>query len=180
MKKKVINDGEAINGAVRFKALDVVIIVLILATVVGVYFRYNILDTLTGNKNLKDYIVSFEITDVQYKTENYINIGDKVYYGNGEELGVLIEASDNTKNALISYPTKVGYIPDGESILEEISYPEDTRIDAEGRMKSRGTYSTGSGFLLKGTTPLAVGDNVAVKTNLVSVQITITNIAVAE
>lgn len=179
MRKKKVNDSEVVGG-VKFKALDVVILVLILTAVVGVYFRYNILDTLTGNKNLKDYVISFDITDVQYKTENYINIGDKVYYNNGEELGTLIEASDNTKNALIVYPTIVNYVPEGSTLAEEVSYPDLTRIDAEGRMKSRGTYSTDSGFLLKGTDPIAVGDKISVKTDLVSVEITITGITVVE
>lgn len=179
MRKKNVNDSEVVSG-VKFKALDVVILVLILTAVVGVYFRYNILDTLTGNKNLKDYVISFDITDVQYKTENYINIGDTVYYNNGEELGTLIEASDNTKNALIVYPAIISYVPEGGTLAEEVSYPDLTRIDAEGRMKSRGTYSTDRGFLLKGTAPIAVGDKLSVKTDLVSVEITITGITSVE
>ena len=179
MKKKVINDGES-GGAVKFKALDVVILVLILMAVVGVYFRYNILDTLTGSKNLKDYVISFEISNVQYKTEDYINIGDKVYYNNGDELGTLIEASDNTKNALIVYPTIVDYVPEGATLAEELSYPENTRIDAEGRIKCRGSYSNENGFLLKGKSPVSVGDTLLIKTELVTVQITVTGIAAVE
>ena len=179
MKKKVINNGES-RSAVKFKALDVVILVLILMAVVGVYFRYNILDTLTGSKNLKDYVISFDISNVQYKTEDYINIGDKVYYNNGEELGTLIEASANTKNALIVYPTIINYVPDGATLAEELSYPENTRIDAEGRIKCRGSYTASSGFLLKGKKPISVGDTLSVTTELVTVQITVTNISSAE
>ena len=73
--KSVIADKKSRSG-LRIKALDVVIIVLLVAVVAGVYFRYNILDMLTGSKNLKEYTVSFEIKDIQYKTENYINVGD--------------------------------------------------------------------------------------------------------
>lgn len=175
MKKKIVNDAEK-GSAVKFKALDVVILVLILLAVVGVYFRYNILDTLTGAKNLKDYVISFEIDNVQYKTEDYINIGDKVSYNNGEELGTIIEASANTKNALIVYPTTVDYVPNGSTLAEELSYPENTRIDAEGRIKCRGSYTADGGFLLKGKTPVSVGDKISVKTELVTVQISVTNI----
>lgn len=180
MRKKGINDGEAVGGAVKFKALDVVILILILTAVVGVYFRYNILDTLTGSKNLKDYVVSFEINNVQYKTENYINIGDKVYYSNGDELGTLIEASDNAKMALIPKPTTINYLPYGELQAVELTYPENTRIDAQGRIQCKGRYTSESGFLHNGNTPVSVGDRISVKTELVTVEITVTNIAVAE
>lgn len=179
MKKNRVNDAEN-SGAVRFKALDVVIIVLILAAVVGVYFRYNILDTLTGNKNQKDYVVSFDITDVQYKTENYINIGDIVFLANGEELGTLISASEDAKNALIVGPALITFVPKEENRAVEVTYPENTRINASGRMVCRGTYTEDGGFLLKGTEHLAIGEKLSVKTALVSVEITVTNIDLAE
>ncbi|MBQ8848915.1 MAG: hypothetical protein IJ011_01115 [Clostridia bacterium] len=182
MRKKRVKDTENTNNGVKFRALDVVIIILILTAVAGVYFRYNILDMLTGNKNLKDYVVSFEISDILYSTENYINVGDKVYYNNdsGEELGTLIEASEDAKNALIVVPAIKNFIPDGENRAVEVSYPVNTRIDASGRMKCRGTYSEDGGFLVGGTDYLAAGDKIAVKTDLVTVEITVTNIVAAE
>ena len=180
MKKKIINDGESSAKAVKFKALDIVILVLILAAVVGVYFRYNILDTLTGSKNLKDYVISFDINDIQYKTEDYINVGDKVYYNNGEELGTLIEADKNVTQALTVKSASVIYVPDGATKAEELFYPENTRIDAKGRMKAQGSYSTDGGFLHNGRTPISIGDKISVTTELVTVQITVTDIALGE
>ena len=182
MKNQNVKDGEKNNGSVRFKALDFVIIILILAAIVGVYFRYNILDTLTGNPNQKDHIVSFKINDIIYSTENYINIGDKVYYNSnsGEEIGKLIEASEDVKNALLAVPAVTSFIPDGENLVKEASYPEDTRIDASGRMLCRGTYSIESGFLLNGRDHLSTGDKISVKTDLVTVEIVITDITLAE
>lgn len=179
MKKNRVNDTEN-SGALRFKALDVVIIVLILAAVMGVYFRYNILDTLTGSKNQKDYVVSFDITDVQYKTENYINIGDSVYLKNGEELGTLIEASEDAKNALIVVPATKTFVPEGGNRAVEVTYPINTRINASGRILCRGSYTEDGGFLLKGTEHMAIGEKLSVITELVSVEITITNIVLAE
>lgn len=178
MKKNHVDEAERVS--VKFKALDVVIIILILTAIVGVYFRYNILDTLTGNRNLKDHIVSFEISDIQYKTENYINVGDKVYYNNGEELGTLIEASEDAKNALIVIPAIKSFVPEGENRAVEVSYPVNTRIDASGRMMCRGTYSKENGFLLKGTDHIAAGDKISVKTDLVTVEITVTSITAVD
>lgn len=182
MKKQTVKETEKKNSSVRFRALDVVIIILILASVVGVYFRYNILDVLTGNRNLKDYIVSFEINGMLYSTENYINVGDKVYYnnGNGKELGTLIEASEDAKNVLIVRPAIKSFVPEGSDRSVEVSYPNDTRIDASGRMICRGSYSADSGFLVGGIDHLSAGDRIPIKTNLVTVEITVTNIEAVE
>ena len=182
MKNSNVKDNEKNNGGVRFRALDIVIIILILAAVAGIYFRYNILDTLTGRLNQKDYIISFEINDIMYSTENYINIGDKVYYnsGSGENVGKLIEASEDSKNALSVRYAKIDIIPEGEKQVYEAYYPKDTRIDASGRMLCSGTYSVAGGFLLNGTDHVSAGDKLAVRTDLVTVEIVITDIALAE
>ena len=180
MKKKVINDGESIGNAVKFKALDVVILILILTAVIGVYFRYNILDTITGSKNLKEYVISYEINNVQYKTKDYLSIGDTVYYNNGEELGTLIAADKNVTQAITHKPTVINYVPNGSTIAKELSYPDNTRIDASGRLQCKGSYSSDSGFLHNGNSPISVGDIISVNTELVTVQIKVTNISAVE
>ena len=59
MKKKTLKNAKGSAIVPRFKALDLVIILLVIVSVVGIYFRYNLLDTLTSNKDLKEYTVSF-------------------------------------------------------------------------------------------------------------------------
>ncbi len=183
MRKKRIKNSEKAKNGFKIKALDVVIILLIITVVVGVYFRYNILDMLTGSKDHKEYIVSFEIKDIQFQTynENYIQIDDNVYfYDSGELLGTLIGVNDDSQNALRATPTTTSFIPDNETQAVELSYPPETRVDANGRMKCLGTYSAESGFLLKGIDHIAPGDIIAVKTNRLTVNITVTDITVAE
>ncbi len=181
MTKKSINAEKKDRSGLKIKALDVVIIVLLVAVVAGVYFRYNILDMLTGSRNLKEYTVSFEIKDIQYKTENYINVGDKVYYyDSSEELGTLIEASEDAKNALIVVPSTKTFVPEGTNQAVEVAYPSNTRIDATGRMVCKGTFSDQSGFLFKGKEHIAPGDVISVKTELVTVNIIVTDIAPVE
>ena len=86
-------DGNVKSG-IKIKAIDIVIIVLIILSLVGVYFRYNILDELTSKRNIKDYYVSFEITDIKKSTTSYFNVGDKVVFSeDGNELGTLTTSS---------------------------------------------------------------------------------------
>ncbi len=176
MKKSHSNNAE--GRRFRIKALDIVIILLIVASVVAVYFRSNILDTLTGAKNLKEYNVSFEIKDIRYTTEKFINddLNKKVYYEDGTELGTLIEASDISIYAISSsYAQKNFTTKDGKNVVS-LPCPKDTRIDANGRLRCKGTISEDGYFLVGGTKYLAPGDTVPIKTAHVTLNITITNI----
>ena len=177
MKEKIVNGEEKIRKKSKIKALDVVIILLIITSLVGVYFRYSILDTLTGRKHLKEYTVSFDITEIRYTTENYINIGDKIYfYEDGAEFGTIIEASDNTKEALFVRHSTVQLVPDNSSHASTYVYPENTFIDASGRIKCIGRYSEESGFLIDGKRTISPNDTIKIKTELVTVTIKITDI----
>ena len=65
----------------RFNAIDAVIILLVILAVLGVYFRYSIIDFLTNDKNNAEYIVTFSIDNVINTTpSNYMSVGDKLYY----------------------------------------------------------------------------------------------------
>lgn len=182
MKKNHINESENNKNKVRFRALDVVIILLVLATVVGVYFRYNILDALTSRRDLKEYTVSFSVEDIRYTTPNYMKVGDTVYFADsGDEIGKLIEASDDTSNIALSITPASELFLGSDGNYEEIFYPNsETRVDATGRMICIGTYSDESGFLLGGTKYIAPGDVISVKTELVTVSFTIQEIELAQ
>jgi len=185
MKKKAVNNSEMNKNHVKFRALDVVIIILIISAVVGVYFRYNIIDAVNGRRNMQDYTVSFEIKDIKYTTEKHIKVGDKVYYNDsGNEIGTLIKASEDAsekaENALIVVPAVKTLIPEGSSSAIEISYPADTRIDASGRMICHGRFSEDSGLLIGGTDHIAPGEKLSVRTERVTIDIVITNITPTE
>ena len=177
MKSKQANE----QAKVKIKILDVVIILLIITSFIGIYFRYSLMDMFTGNKNLKDYTVSFEISDIRYTTEEYFNIGDKVRFFEDEtELGVIIEAAEDTKNALIVVPSVKTFIPENGEQPIEIPYPENTRIDASGRLLCQGSYSTDSGFLVGGKKYIAPGDRFTIKTDVVTVEIEIIKVVPTE
>ena len=169
------------KNRIKFRALDVVIIVLILASVVGVYFRYNIVDLIAGGRNLKDYAVSFEIKDIQDSTKDKFELGNKIYYkGNGELLGELMAVTENSDAVVHHTPAIKTVIPEGTTEAIEISYPEGTRIDVSARMSCKGKYSEESGFLLGGTNYIAPGQTISVMTDYVTFDIIITDISLIE
>ncbi len=163
----------------RFGVLDAVIILLIIVAVVGVYFRYNILNFITGAASLSDYTVSYTIEDIRYTTPNFIDIGDKVYFADGgDELGTLIAASEN-KSALEITPASE-YFTNTNGELVEIMYPDQTRVNGKGRLVCKGRYSSDGSFLVGGSSYVAAGQYIDVKTDYVSVTIRVEQITVYE
>ncbi|MBE6545872.1 MAG: hypothetical protein E7668_00340 [Ruminococcaceae bacterium] len=177
MKKNREKNGEKKRSSHRFKALDAVIILLVLTAVVGVYFRYNIFDLFSKNKDMQDYYVSFSIEDVRYTTPNYINIGDRVYYSDGEELGVLVAESEDMSNLALSVTPASELFLNDDGTMEEVFYPNnESRVNAKGRMQCRGTYTAEGGFLVNGSNYLSSGQSLSVHTETVTVTIEIQNI----
>ena len=178
MKKNTKKSNEKDRSTPGFRAMDAVIILLVITAVIGVYFRYNILDLITKKQNLSDYTISFSIEDIRYTTPNYINIGDKFYYADDkEELGVLISESANMSNMALGVQPASKYFMGSDGVVEEIYYPNlESRVDAKGRIQCRGRYTDDGGFLVNGSRYLSAGQSISVQTELVSVVILIQNI----
>ena len=182
MKKNKETRVEKEKSPYRFRALDAVIILLVLTAVIGVYFRYNILDQLTNNKDHKDYTISFSIENVRYTIDTYMNIGDQVYFAdNGDHIGELIaESKDMSARALSITPASEFFLAEDGS-MKEVAYPNsETRVDAKGRIQCRGLYTDDGGFLLNGSQYLSAGQTVSVRTEMVSVDIIIQGIEPVE
>ncbi len=181
MEKNKKNEVEQIERAPKFGILDVVIILLVVTAVVGVYFRYNILEFLKNDKDMKDYTVSFSIEDIRYTTPAYVDVNDVVYFSDdGTQLGTVIEESKGSSIALSEIPaSKVFVLEDGT--MMSVSYPNnESRVDATGRLLCRGSYSEDGGFLVNGTRYISAGQTILVQTERVTVEITVTDIQLAE
>ncbi len=178
MKNNTNQNREAAKQTPRFKVLDAVIILLIITAVLGIYFRFNLLDKLNTNKDIQDYTVSFSIQDIRYTTEKYFNVGDVVYdAATGNPIGVLTTASDGMSDVVLSVAPANKYFTMDDGTIEEIPYPNsESRIDATGRMICSGNYSADAGFLIDGLTPMSPGQSIQVRTETVSFTLNIVDI----
>lgn len=164
----------------HFNAIDAMIIILVIAAIVGVYFRYTIIDFLTSDRNIDDYVVSFSIENIRYTTPNYMSVGDKVYFSaDGELFGELTSESENNKEPLnITLASKD--FTDSNGNIVEVFYPEETRVNAKGRLLCRGNYSEDGGFAVDGRHYIAAGQSVEVYTEKITVTLKITAIETYE
>ncbi len=159
------------------KVLDVVIILMVLLVIVGIFFRYNTLDFLENNLNKKNYTISFSIENIRYTTPDHMMVGDGVYFADsGELMGTLIAPSEDMKNIALKCTATSQYFTNEKGESVEVIYPAESRVDAEGKMICEGLYTSDGTFLLNGTTYLAAGKTVNVKTEKVTVTITVDKI----
>ena len=174
------NKTEKTKKSPRFGILDAVIILLIVAVIAGVYFRYQLMDWITAQRNLREYNVTFAIDNIRYTTPNYINVGDEIYFANGDTFGTLIEESDGASNIKLSItPASESFTENGEVFT--LFYPNDeSRVDVRGRIRCTGTFSADKGFLVNGSTYVAAGQVIRSQTELVTVDLRILSIEVAE
>lgn len=175
------NVGEKEKKAPRFGVLDAVIILLVVFLIVGIYFRYTIMDWISNQRNIKEYTVSFAIDNIRYTTPNYINVGNEVYFSSdGKYFGTILEESDSSSSvaALSVTPSSETFVHEGKVI--EVFYPNnESRVDVKGRMSCRGTYSEDGGFWVNGSTYVSAGQTIAVQTELVTVNVRILSIEAA-
>lgn len=174
-KKTKKQAGEKARKFPRFGILDAIIILLVIAIGVGIAFRYNMFQTITQLQDLKDYTVSFSISNIENTTPNYLNANDVVYFkDSGEEFGKITTSSDVSNMILSETPAKQSFVENGKVI--DVTYPENTRIDAEGRIICKGKISSDGSFLLNGNQYIAAGESHVICTETVTVQIKILSI----
>ena len=169
------NGAPASKRAAHFNVIDAVIIILVIAVALGIYSRFNVIETLWAKVESEKYAVSFSVKDIRYTTASYVSVGDKVYFSdNGELFGTIMSESENV-NALSITPASK-HFTDSDGNVVEVFYPNDTRIDVRGRIECIGYYNDDGGFTVDGRKYLAPGQTVDVRTELVTVTITVTSI----
>ena len=160
----------------HFNVLDAFIIILVIAAVVGVYFRYSILDFLKSDMNSEQYVISYSIDDIRYTTPNYIQVGDEVYFSsNGKFFGTLLSESEN-QGVLNIIPSSKEFV-DSKGDVKNVFYPNsESRVTAKGRLLCEGYYNSEGGFYVDGNTYISAGQTINVRTDMVTVDMRILSI----
>ena len=165
---------------VRFTWIDGVIIFLVVICILGVIFRYPLMDKLGLGADFQQYRVKFSVTAMDAAAVGYLNSGDSIYFADGELVGTLCYPSLNTtvsgSSPLEFRPASV-YVDNGAGELVWAQYPEGTKVDATGAFDCTGAYDSDLNFSIGGKKNIAVGQSITVYTDTVTLYITITEIA---
>ena len=172
MKKNEIKSENA-KKLPRFGAIDVFIILIVIVLIVGIFFRYKLLDVLTSQQNLNEYTIAFTVDNVRYTTPDYINVGDTVYL-DGNALGTITSGAENT-GALSIAPASEMFTDSNGNIIE-VHYPNETRVSFSGNISCKGKVSENGSVLVNGNLYVAAGQTLDVTTEFVTMSIKIDSI----
>ena len=168
---------KAKRSNVKFNIMDFLIILIVLMCVISLIARYTtVLKRIGLSNHLQQYEISFAASDLRYTTPSFIKIDDKVYLDDGSNtlVGTLLSRELGSADALTItlsseyIQTDVGFI--------SAYYAENTLVDISGRLLCEGRINDEGYFLLGGNVYLSEGQTVSVCTDLVSFELTVTDI----
>lgn len=147
--------------------IDFLIVIIVLGALIGIVFRTGVVEKVISTNSQQKAEISFVVFNINGESGNYFNQGDVF--------------TDVTHNCLF------GKLKDGFSIMDAETFVEDIngnlikttaingRKDVRATVEATGVF-TDEGFLLGGTTYLAPGSYIQIKSQGISVSATITEI----
>ena len=162
------------NKKKKLNAIDWFIIVALILCIAGAALRTFIGsdNSLAGTVTMEKYVVSFKVDNIRNSSTEYLAAGQTFYIDTtGQYLG-------ETTGAVTVTPA-VYMFEDANGKYVQAYAPENgdaTRVDVTGTLLVTG-YMSENGFLLDGTVSLAPGKEITVRSNMIQVKITITDIA---
>lgn len=161
----------------KLNAVDYFIIAALVCCLVGAALRMILGSdggSLTAPITMEDYIVSFKISNIRNSSTEYLKADEQFYIDTTKQYFGKITGSVSVTPALY-------FIEDTEGNYIRAYAPENgdaTRVDATGTMLVSG-YMSDNGFLLGGTTALAINKTLALRSSYIYVTVTITDIVKA-
>ena len=161
------------NKKVKFNAMDVLIILLIIACIASVCYKAFFAESLAPESDLGEYRIYFKIDDIKSTSLAYFVPGDNVRLTSSDE-------KVGTLEGIVQSLLAVGAYNDNGA---EIYYPEvedqtiynDTRYSLTGYILVKGIM-TDKGFLLNGTTYIAPNSELEIVTQHVKTSIKVVSI----
>lgn len=155
--------------------IDLLIVVIVLGALAGIALRMGVVDKVIANSSIEPARISFLVQDINSDSYNYFNAGDAFYSDTHKcYLGYLEEKP-------YDLPAEA-YIAGADGSLVKTYSPTDpddpsksSRIDVRGKIIGSGVFSD-EGFLLGGTTYIAPGSKLTIKSTNITVSITVTDV----
>lgn len=152
---------------VRFNGIDLLIVILVIACIVGIAMRYDVVDVIRYAGDEQTARVSFFLANIKESSEDCFEEGDAFYIDQTNEyLGVL-------EGGFVFEPAEdFNMTASGEYVK---SASVNARSDMRGTIEAKGVFSN-EGFLLNNTKYIAPGSEITLQSNKIKVTITVTGI----
>ena len=150
---------------IKFNALDLFILLVLIAAVVSVVLRSGLKDDIVLSRNNDTVVYSIKIKNVQKESFDLISLDDKIFATADDKfMGTVVEKASRpaeTYIALDSGEIMKTYIPERIDIF--------LTLEAKGKITDEGTMIDGNYFI-------ASGSYISAYTNLLSFNFEVTNV----
>ncbi len=147
-----------------FSVVDFVIILAAVALIVGVIFRYDVVDRLFSKTSLNDAKITFVAEAINEQEAEVFKENTK-FYTDGVIFGTLTSVTE-PKKALI-------YREDNNGVL--VSYEHESLFDLDGSFTCK-VMASENGYLLGGNRYIAAGSTFVLRAGGVAVRITVLSV----
>lgn len=161
----------------KLNAMDWFLILAVVLCLAGAAFRMAVGSeggSFSQPVTMEEYVVSFKISNIRNSSSEYLEADTPFYIDTTDQYFGTILGNVSVTPALF-------YLEDASGNYVEAYAPENgdaTRVDVTGTMLVSG-YMADGGFLLGGTTSLAINKSLALRSSHIYVTITITDIVKA-
>ena len=169
---KVVKGGA--TSKKRGNVLDLLILLVLLAAIFAIGYRYYTLSEQGKSELLEDASLSFEIKDAIFTLPSYINPEDAVYLSDGTLLGTVQDNNSEDENTALYFTAATVITTDGDGNFIRVSYPDSSRVDCLGTLHCLGTFGEDGSFMLGGTLHLTPGQVLTVHTETATFTMTLT------
>ncbi len=149
---------------ISFSVIDFSVIIVVLALLVGVIARYDVVDRLFSKTSLTDAKITFVAEAITSEEASAFTENNK-FYTEGDVFGTLTAVTDPAK-ALMYRENAAG---------ELVAYEHDFLLDLRGSFTCK-VMESKSGYLLGGNRYIAAGSVFTVRADGVAVKITVISI----
>lgn len=162
----------------RGNVLDIVIVLLVLAAIATVGYRYYQSAKEVENDSQKDVLVTFEVKQLLASAEDVLQAKDTLFLDStGDFFGRLQVYANASDGSIFSVSASKVTVQDENGNYVTVDNPDTSLVDVTGSAKCRGRLNDDGSFLLDGRTPITPGQTIAVHTERVSFVLTVMGIA---
>jgi hypothetical protein len=164
----------------RGNVLDIVIVLLLLAAIATVGYRYYQSVKEVEQDAQQDVLITFEVKQLLSDAKNKIKDQETLFLDStGESFGILQKHENATEGSIFSVRAAQVTVQDENGNYVTLDHPDSSLIDVVGSVTCRGRLSEDGSFLLDGRTPITPGQTISVHTEQVSFVLTVVRITSA-
>ena len=172
------NNGKGEEKVVRrANVLDFLILLVLLVAVVAIGYRYYSKGKPSRSDVMTTTEVSFEIQNAVFTLPSYVKAGDILYLDDGTVFGTVVDNSSGDDNSALYVMPATVITTDENGNPVRTTYPDSSRVDAQGKLHCVGVMEEDGTFLLDGVRYITPGSAILVYTETASFYLIVTGLS---